>query len=96
MAKDKYPNLSDFEKRILLILEQRICSLSYIAREMDENRQFMRGVLESLRQRNHVKRTNVGKSTVYLPTEHANMFRLLEEDNFQEKGQNDDISERKT
>ena len=96
MAIDKYPHLSDFEKRILLVLEQRICSLSYIAREMNENRQFIRGVLESLRQRNHVRRTNVGKSTVYLPTEHANMFKFLEEDNFQEKGKDEDISRRKT
>ena len=96
MAKDKYIHLSDFEKRILLVLEQRICSLSYISREMNENRQFIRGVLESLRQRNHVKRTNVGKSTVYLPIEHASMFKLLEEANFQEKENNEDISSRKT
>jgi len=80
MPKDNYPSLSDFEKRILLILEQRICSLSYIAREVNENRQFIRGILESLRQRNHVKRTTVGKSTVYLPIGHASMFKLLEED----------------
>ena len=95
MAKEKYPHLSDFEKRILLVLEQRICSLSYIAREMNENRQFIRGVLESLRKRNHVKRTTVGKSTVYLPTEHANMFKLLEEDKFQEERLNEDINKRK-
>ena len=96
MAKEKYPHLSDFEKRILLVLEQRICSLSHIAREMNENRQFIRGVLESLRQRNHVKRTNVGKSTVYLIAEHANMFKLLGEDNFQEKENNENTSPRKT
>ena len=80
MAKDKHVHLSDFEKRIILILEQRLCSLSHIAREMNENRQFIRGILESLRQRNHVKRAIVGKSTVYLPTEHASMFKLFEED----------------
>ena len=95
MAKKKYFHLSDFEKRILLVLEQRICSLSYIAREMNENRQFIRGVLESLRQRNHVKRTNVGKSTVYLIAEHASMFKLFE-DKFQEKENNEDLSSRKT
>ena len=88
MAKENYPHLSDFEKRILLVLEQRICSLSYIAREMNENRQFIRGVLESLRQRNHVKRTTVGKSTVYLPIEHARMFKLFDEGKIQEKGFN--------
>ena len=87
MPKDNYPSLSDFEKRILLILEQRLCSISQVSRELNENREFVRGILESLRQKNHVVKTTVGKSTVYLPPRHASMFKILEDDKLQEKEQ---------
>lgn len=79
MAKDKHIHLSDFEKRILLILEQKLCSISQVSKELNENREFVRGILESLRQKNHVVKTTVGKSTVYLLNEHASMFKFFEE-----------------
>jgi len=41
----KYTHLSGFEKRILLILEQKLCSISHISRELNENREFVRNML---------------------------------------------------
>jgi len=40
-------------------------SISELSRALNENRQFVRGLLESLRARNIVIKTDVGKSTVY-------------------------------
>jgi len=40
-------------------------SISELSKDLDENRQFVRGLLESLRFRNLVIKTEVGKSTVY-------------------------------
>ena len=74
----KYTHLSEFEKRILLILEQKLCSISHISRELNENREFLRGVLESLRHRDVLTRTTVGKSTVYLIKDLQYNFSILD------------------
>ena len=77
----KYTHLSEFEKRILLILEQKLCSISHISRELNENREFVRGMLESLRHRDVLTRTTVGKSTVYLIKDLQYNFSILDKVN---------------
>jgi len=58
-------NISGLDKKILSKISSKLMSISELSKELDENRQFVRGLLESLRFRNLVIKTEVGKSTVY-------------------------------
>ncbi len=58
-------NISNLDRKILNILSTKLMSISELSRALNENRQFVRGLLESLRARNIVIKTDVGKSTVY-------------------------------
>ena len=51
-----------------------------MSRELNENREFVRGVLESLRHRDVLTKTNVGKSTVYLIKDLQDKFNILNKD----------------
>ena len=61
----KLANISNLDRKILSKLSSKLMSISELAKELDENRQFVRGLLESLRFRELVTKTTVGKSTVY-------------------------------
>ena len=59
------PRISELDKKVLRKLSSKLMSISELAKDFNENRQFVRGLLESLRSRNLVTRTSVGRSTVY-------------------------------
>jgi len=59
------PDISRLDQKVLNKISSKLMSISELAKDMDENRQFVRGLLESLRSRNLVIKTIVGKSTIY-------------------------------
>ncbi len=61
----KLRSISDLDRKILNKLSSKLTSISELASELKENRQFVRGLLESLRSRNLVIKTEVGRATVY-------------------------------
>ena len=62
---NKHLTTSDFEKRVLELLNTRLMSVSQIAREMKMRRDVIAGYLEALKNQGKLEFYRVGKSNVY-------------------------------
>ncbi len=57
--------VSNFDQKILNILDGKLMSIGDVAKETNSDRQFIKGILESLRARGFLKKTKVGRSIIY-------------------------------
>ena len=61
-------DLSEFDKKVLYLLDNNLMSISEVSEKLEMDRQFIKGILESLRYRGYLKATKVGRSIVYTIT----------------------------
>lgn len=57
----------NLDERIIELLKKRPTSVSQLARELNQRREFLSGYMESMRSRGVLDLVKVGRSYVYIP-----------------------------